>query len=997
MTNVEHTNFPRHGACFAALALLATLALPATGTVQDQDSTASAADESRFLSNVRQLTFEGRRAGEGYFSKDGSRLVFQSERDPGNPFFQIFLMDLETGDVEQVSPGHGKTTCAWIHPDGERVLFASTHDDPAAREKQREELALREKGEQRRYAWDYDEHFDIYVRQLDSGKLTNLTDTRGYDAEGSYSPDGKLIAFSSNRHAYENELPAEDRERLAIDKSYFLDIYIMNSDGSNVRRLTDAPGYDGGPFFSPDGQRICWRRFSEDGTTAEVFTMKIDGSDERQLTRLGALSWAPFYHPSGDYLIFTTNRHGFANFELYLVDAAGQREPVRVTTTEGFDGLPVFSPDGRKLVWTSNRTPENESQLFIADWNHTAARQSLTQASTRTQGTRALAGAAQQDVPAAQTEPAIRAEDIRAHVAYLASESLEGRLTGTEGERLATEYVARHFQQLGLDPAGTAGYFHPFAFTAGVALGEDNRLTLHADGDGDAQAPQVDEDWRPLAFSATGEFGPADVVFAGYGITAAASGDQEAYDSYAHLDVKDRWVLALRFIPEDIPPDRRRHLNRYAALRYKTMLARDNGALGLIIASGPTSQVKSQLVEMTTDAASGDVSIPVISVSDSFAQQLLSPAGRELKALQQNLDGGAQETGFTLDGIRLGAKIDIQKVEKTGRNVLGILSSGNPNAPAVLVGAHVDHLGRGESAGSLARDAERGQIHYGADDNASGVAGMLEIAEYLAAQVGSGKLSPKRNVVFAAWSGEELGRLGSDAFVKHVAETTGSGDDIRSAFAAALNLDMIGRLEDAVVVSGVGSSSVWPREIERRNVPVGLKITAEDNAYLPTDSTSFYVQGVPTLSMFTGAHEDYHTPRDTAEKLNYEGAARIAKLTGLIARSLAAGEEVPDFVAMKAEKPGSARAGLRAYLGTIPEYTGDGPGVALSGVSKDGPAEQAGVRGGDAIVELAGKKIENIYDYTYALDALKIGEPVTIVVLRDGERVELKITPGSRE
>ena len=306
--------------------------------------------QSRLLSGIRQLSFEGRRAGEGYFNPDGSLLVFQSEREPGNPFFQIYLMDLDTGDTHRVSPGFGKTTCGWIHPYQSRLLFASTHEDPQARLKQEEELELRASGNAGRYSWDYDKYFDIFESDLEGGNLRNLTQALGYDAEGSWSPDGSLIVFSSNRHAYTEKLSPQDQSIFERDKSFLVDLYLMNADGTGVRRLTHTPGYDGGPFFSPDGQEIVWRRFSEDGTTAEIFTRKLDGSPERQITRLGAMSWAPYFHPSGDYLIFATNLHGFENFELYLVDGEGKSDPVRVTSREGFDGLPAFSPDGNTLA-----------------------------------------------------------------------------------------------------------------------------------------------------------------------------------------------------------------------------------------------------------------------------------------------------------------------------------------------------------------------------------------------------------------------------------------------------------------------------------------------------------------------------------------------------------------------------------------------------------------------------------------------------------------------
>ena len=369
-------------AASVAAPLLAQPARPA-GTDDGMTEEQRTAAEGRLLSNVRLLTQEGRRAGEGYFSADGRWMIYQAEAEADNPFYQIYLMELETGRTRRISNGVGKTTCAWLHPDGRKALFASTHEDPQARDKQRAEIELRERGEQRRYEWDFDEHYDIYEVDLESLELRPLTRARGYDAEGSYSPDGRLIAFASNRHAYEPGLSDAEREAFEKDPASMMEIYIMNADGSGVRRLTHSVGYDGGPFFSPDGQRLCWRRFSPDGRQAEIYTMRIDGGDVRQLTELGAMSWAPYYHPSSDYLIFTTSVHGMANFELYIVDVDGRRAPQRVTYTPGFDGLPVFLPDGRRLAWSSSRTPSRQAQIFIAEWNHDEARRRLADAPPR--------------------------------------------------------------------------------------------------------------------------------------------------------------------------------------------------------------------------------------------------------------------------------------------------------------------------------------------------------------------------------------------------------------------------------------------------------------------------------------------------------------------------------------------------------------------------------------------------------------------------------------
>ncbi|MCB1229618.1 MAG: M28 family peptidase, partial [Verrucomicrobiae bacterium] len=921
------TKTPPLLALSAAVALAFTLALfakdetPKTPSANPHEAAADSADapdpakEAALLSHTRQLTFEGKRAGEGYFSADGTKMIFQSEREEDNPFYQIYLLDLETGDTERVSPGFGKTTCAWIHPNGKKVLFASTQDDPDAKKKQKEEIDFRNSGQTRRYNWDYDEYFDIFEYDLESKQYTNLTHTKGYDAEGAYSPDGKRIVFASNRQAYDGSMSEDDQKFFKLDKKFAMELYVMDSDGSNVKRLTNADGYDGGPFFSADGKQICWRRFDREGLTAEIYTMNADGSGEKALTHIGAMSWAPYFHPSGKYLIFTTNKHGFDNFELYVVDAAGKKEPQRVTYTAGFDGLPVFSPDGKKLAWTTNRTASKQSQIFMADWDHEAALKLLGLDGTEAapQPTAEPAGENRPDFSA--TEPEITADDLRQHVEYLASDELQGRLTGTPGEVEATAYAASVFEKLGLEPAGDDGsWFQPFTFTAGVKVGEDNALDLTVDGK-PVEGLEVDKDWRPISFSQTGKIDAANIVFAGYGLEVpkqnGSPGDEEEYTSYFHLDVKGKWVMVFRYFPEDAPKEQREEFQRFSRLRHKAMIARRKFASGIIFVSGPNSKVNEELVPMEYDASLADSGIPAISITTELAEKIVASAGKNLKDLQTELDGGEMAPGFPVSKVKLAAEIDVDQESRTGRNVLARLPADTPEArkrPAVIIGAHIDHLGPKAGPGSLARDDEKGQIHHGADDNASGVAGLLEMAQYLAAQKAAGKLALKRDVMFAAWSGEELGLIGSSWFVRqaghadetaspHAATTTGAGANphapekaqpanphaqpqenagLSEHFSAYLNMDMIGRLNGKLLLQGIGSSDYWTGAIERRNAPIGLPITTQKDVYLPTDATTFYLRQVPILAAFTGAHEDYHTPRDTADKVNYEGARDIA-------------------------------------------------------------------------------------------------------------------------
>lgn len=950
------------------------------------------AQEKRFITNPRQLVFEGKRSGEGYFSPDGKKLIFQSEREPENPFYQQYILDLENGETTRVSPGKGKTTCGFFQPGTNRVLFASTHADPEAVAKQKAELEFRASGKQRRYAWDYDATFDIFSAKQDGSDPVNLTHSPGYDAEGSYSPDGKQIVFCSLRSAFPLEkMPKDQRERYEKDPAWFGDIYSMNADGSNVRRLTTEPGYDGGPFFTPDGSRIVWRHFEENGMIADVWTMKLDGSDKKRLTNFKSMSWAPFYHPSGNYFIFTSNKLGFENFELFLGDTKGEHEAVRVTFTPGFDGLPVFSPDGKKLCWTSGRTGEGkQAQLFIADWNDEAARAALSAAPKQGE-TAAVSASPAAGISDPGYSAEIKAGDLRKEIEWLADEKREGRMTGSGGAQATAAWLANYFRENGLKPFAE-NYALPFQFNAGErVLPDKTRLEVLAGEAKSPQAAKLDSDFRPLAFSENGE-AESEVVFAGYGLVVPGEGGA-GYDSYAGLDVKDKVVLIFRYVPEGVDQVRRAQLNRYSGLRYKTMLAREREAKGVLVVTGPNSPNAGQLLSMTNDGTNAGSGIVAASIGGNLADSLVAPSGKSLKDLQTALDqeNPHAEGGFVLPKVKVKLGCGIEHLKKMDADVVGYLPPAEGSDEYILVGAHYDHLGRGGTS-SLERAGEENKIHPGADDNASGTGWMMELAASLAKERTEYPEKFRRGVIFAAWSGEEIGIIGSAAFCEHPPVPL-------NKIVAYVNADMVGRLRDnKLTVQGVGSSHAWRKLIEKRNVAAGFSLTLQDDPYLPTDVTSFYTKNVPVLNFFTGAHDDYHRPTDTADKINYEGLERIAKFSQQLVLDLAQIPERPDLAKVeRTSQEAGGRETLRAYLGTIPDYTMDVKGVKLSGVRGASPAEKAGLKGGDVIVEFAGQKIANIYDYTYALDAVKIGVPVQVMVERDGKQITLTVTPEARK
>ncbi|WZO96352.1 hypothetical protein EP7_003344 [Isosphaeraceae bacterium EP7] len=307
--------------------------------------------ESKHLRNIRQVTRGFARAGEGYFRPDAKAIIFQAN-DPDKQDYQIYTQDLAEGAKPQlVSTGEGKCTCSYYHPDGKSILFASTHLDPALKEGIPKPATKTGPAYSRseRYKWEFDPQMDIFKADLDGKNLVRVTDTPGYDAEGSYSADGKQIIFTSFRDGN-------------------AEIYIMDADGTNPRRITDAKGYDGGPFFSPDGKKIIYRSDRKENDLLQLFINTPDGKNEKQLTDNKAVNWGPYFHPNSRHILYSTSIHGHSNYEIYLMDTeTGQQE--RITYREGFDGLPVFSPDGKKVLWTSKgRNPENTSQLFIADF-----------------------------------------------------------------------------------------------------------------------------------------------------------------------------------------------------------------------------------------------------------------------------------------------------------------------------------------------------------------------------------------------------------------------------------------------------------------------------------------------------------------------------------------------------------------------------------------------------------------------------------------------------
>jgi Peptidase family M28/PDZ domain/PA domain len=585
----------------------------------------------------------------------------------------------------------------------------------------------------------------------------------------------------------------------------------------------------------------------------------------------------------------------------------------------------------------------------------------------------------------------------RAYVTALASDAEEGRLTGSKGESLAADYLVAQLKRIGARPLpGQSDYRMAFEFTAGASDG-GSQMSMNwtnASGRGEFNAPATGNGQviRALSFSDDGTVS-GSIVFAGYGIVVPES-QNFGYDSYATLDVKDKIVLVLRYFPEDADQKTKAILARYSDLRYKAMAARQRGAKALLVVAGPNSPNAGELIPMSFDTALAGSGIVAASISGAVGERIFATLGDPAKTLaagQKALDSANPHVaGFAIPNATITVTTKVKREKKTGRNVVAYLPATTPpgslQKPWIALGAHYDHLGHGENGNSLADKSEVGKTHYGADDNASGSAAVLAAGEAL-----SKESQRRRNVLLEFWSGEEIGLIGSAAYVNAPPVPI-------DQLAAYFNFDMVGRMQDnKLTVQAAGSSDAWARMIEQANVAAGFDLLVQADPYQPTDVSSFYQAGVPSLNFFTGTHTDYHRPSDTADKINYEDLDRVVSFATAIARRVGNADDAPAYAKVQQETQGGTRAGVRVFTGTIPDYSTEVKGLLLSGVIDGGPAAQAGLQKGDVVVEIAGQTIANIYDYTYALEVLKIGEPTKVVYMRGTERRETTMTPAARK
>jgi hypothetical protein len=571
------------------------------------------------------------------------------------------------------------------------------------------------------------------------------------------------------------------------------------------------------------------------------------------------------------------------------------------------------------------------------------------------------------ETPSAGIDSSALSERIQ----YLASDALAGRGTGTPGAEEAAAFIASVFRGAGLTPIGTSdaknsaapldgsGYFQPFLYTAGVARGKGN--TLSAEYSGKTVEYRVETEFSPASISGSGKAaGP--VVFCGYGIQSK----DPARDDYAGQDVKGKIVLLLAGHPGNDP---RSPLSEFAGIHHKALFARDLGAAAVLVASPKDSSLPP-----TNGSDYRDEGLPIFLIRRGIASDWLAGAGQDLDAAEARLMHGSAPMPLPM---RVSLSADVEKVQMTTSNVAGLLEGSDPKLKGeyIFIGAHYDHLGLGGPS-SLAESREPA-IHHGADDNASGAAGVMALANYFSSR----KIRPRRSLVFLAFSGEELGLFGSAYYVKHPLVPLTSS-------VAMFNMDMIGRLrDDKLAVIGSGSSPDWDAIISDATHETGLKVSKNEGAFGASDQQSFYTAKIPVLFFFTGVHTEYHRPSDTADKINVAGEVRVLNVVARCAEKVAERPERPGY----REVPASAApttTSFRVYFGSIPDYAAEVEGVQIAGVREGSPADKAGLKSGDIVVKFGGRGVRNVQDYTIALSGHRPGDVVDVVVRR-GQKEEV--------
>lgn len=583
--------------------------------------------------------------------------------------------------------------------------------------------------------------------------------------------------------------------------------------------------------------------------------------------------------------------------------------------------------------------------------------------------------------PAAQVVSELSPARYFDHVKYLAGDEMKGRGDGTPELDNAAEYIAAQFRLWGLRPLGDNNtYFQKFEVTTGAAIGIGNELQLNG------TALKINEAFVPIVFSNTADV-RGSLIFAGYGITAP----ELHYDDYTGVDAKGKIVVVMRHEPQESDaksPFDGTNFTRHATFVNKAINAKQHGARAIIFITD-LSHSDEQVGSATRTEESDDLGIPAVHAKRDPLLNLFKASGKDIGAIQKKIDLDLKPDSFELPDSQAHLATEIVRTRKTVKNVAAAVTGSDPMLQNewVVIGAHYDHLGLGDRS-SLA-PSQIGEIHHGADDNASGTAGVLELAR-LAVKY---RQELKRSVAFITFAGEELGLLGSSHFVNHSTIPLGN-------IMGMINMDMIGRVNnDRLFIGGVGTSPSFKPWLEEFNKSARLQLDYSDSGYGASDHMSFNAKKIPVLFFFSGLHTDYHKPSDTYDKINAPGATKVLSLVYMMMNRMAA--DPPRLLYTEVQEPrppagGSGGGGYGPYFGSVPDFRDDLKGVLFADVQNDSPAAKAGLKQGDLMVEFDGKPIQNLYDFTYALRAKKPGDIVSVGVKRGGQDVKVNVTLEAR-
>jgi hypothetical protein len=562
---------------------------------------------------------------------------------------------------------------------------------------------------------------------------------------------------------------------------------------------------------------------------------------------------------------------------------------------------------------------------------------------------------------------AITAAEIQEHINYLASDQLKGRQPGTPGDEAAADYIRKQMTDAGLQLMGEEGYQN-FDLVTDVPLGRSNRLSIGTD------IYLVEKDFMPLPFTSNAALS-APAIFVGYGFEINT--DSLQWNDYAGADVTGKWTIVLRGAPAIEGWD-----NVFQGMvgeRMKVLTARDKGAAGVIFVNGAEFDTDDQLLRLTYDKSSATAGIPVLQLKRSIIDGIMIPVADSVAVIERKIKEQKSPVVYKLP-VSVSAIVEVQQKVATTHNVVGWLEGANPakKNEFVAIGAHYDHLGMG-GPGSGSRAIDTVAVHNGADDNASGVAGLLELAGYFADR----KNRPERSLLFIAFGAEEMGLIGSKYFLDNpLVDAT--------QITAMINMDMIGRLKDhrTISIGGTGTSTSSEAILDDLAKPSTLKMQYSKEGYGPSDHAAFYGKEIPVFFISTGAHDDYHTPRDRAELIDAEGEAEVVAFTADLIKAIANNNDRLVFQEAGPKERQRQGYNFKVTLGIMPDFAGSGDdGLRVDAVRPDGPAHAGGLLKGDKIVAIEGKPVGNIYDYMGRLKHLEAGQIISVDVIRDDKKM----------